>query len=230
MLKSPKQATHCWALALGLAPWSASALPWQPPAKRTADLVEVTGLDPSIKLDIRYASSNNFLGRPVYAQARAYLQREAAIALVQAHKALRLHGFGIQIFDAYRPWSVTVEFWHGASPQARQAGYVAKPAEGSRHNRGCAVDVTLYELSSGKAVQMPSEYDEFSERAHPHYSGSNGESQQARERLIQAMKTVGFEVLYNEWWHFDFRGWRDYALMDVRFEQLALPLIEKSAQ
>jgi zinc D-Ala-D-Ala dipeptidase len=199
---------------------SAGSLPQQARAKRPADLVEIVRIEPSIALDIRYATNNNFLGRPVYTQARAFLQRDAATALQKAHLALRPHGFGIVVFDAYRPWSVTKEFWESVDDQARRAGFVAKPSDGSRHNRGCAVDASLFDLRSGKQVAMPSEYDEFSARAYPDYTGANGESITARNLLIRTMKQAGFAVLYNEWWHFDYRDWQDYALMDVSFESL----------
>jgi zinc D-Ala-D-Ala dipeptidase len=200
---------------------SAHALPAQAKAKRASDLVEILAIEPGIKLDIRYAGSNNFLGRPVYRQARAFLQRDAALALQKAHHSLRAYGFGLVVFDGYRPWSVTKEFWESVDDQARQQGFVAKPSDGSRHNRGCAVDVSLFELSSGRQVRMPSEYDEFSARAYPDFTGANGESIDARNLLIRTMQSVGFDVLYNEWWHFDFRDWKDYALMDVAFEDIA---------
>jgi zinc D-Ala-D-Ala dipeptidase len=199
----------------------AHSLPPQPKSKRAPDLVEITAIDPSIKLDIRYASSNNFLGRPVYAQARAFLQRDAALALQRAHQSLRSFGFGIVVFDGYRPWSVTKEFWESVDDNARQKGFVAKPSDGSRHNRGCAVDVSLYQLGNGKQVTMPSEYDEFSQRAYPDFNHANGESIASRDLLIRTMQAHGFEVLYNEWWHFDFKGWKDYALMDIAFEDIA---------
>jgi zinc D-Ala-D-Ala dipeptidase len=201
---------------------AAGSLPNQPKAKRAADLVEIARIEPSIQLDIRYATNNNFLGRPVYTAGRAFLQRDAALALQTAHLALRPHGFGIVVFDAYRPWSVTKEFWESVDDQARQAGFVAKPSDGSRHNRGCAVDVSLFDLSSGKQVTMPTDYDEFSPRAYPNYRGANGESISARDLLIRTMKQAGFDVLYNEWWHFDYRDWQDYALMDIAFEEIPM--------
>src|SRR5262249_48038473 len=121
---------------------------------RKPDLVELIGLDPTIKLDIRYATSNNFLGRPVYTEARAFLQRPAAEALVRANKALHKKGYGLVIHDGYRPWTVTKIFWDATPADKKQ--FVADPSQGSRHNRGCAVDLSMFELKTGRIVEMPS--------------------------------------------------------------------------
>src|SRR5439155_7900126 len=133
------------------------------------ELVEITTLEPSIKLDIRYASGNNFLGTPLYTSAKAYLQKPAAEALVCAHQSLAKEGFGLLIFDAYRPWYVT-KIFRDATPEKFHL-FVADPQQGSRHNRGCAVDLTLFDLKTGKPVDMVSGYDEFSDRAYPDYMG-----------------------------------------------------------
>jgi len=185
-----------------------------------ADLVEVTRVEPGIHLDIRYASANNFLGRPFYTQARAFLQRPAATALQRVHKALRARGYGLLVTDAYRPWSITKAFWEAATPQQRAEGFVANPANGSRHNRGCAVDVTLYDLKTGKEVAMPSAVDEMNERASPAYAGGDAASRQRRDLLRREMEAAGFTVLENEWWHFDYKNWRQYRLIDKRFEEI----------
>ena len=116
---------------------------------RQTDLVEITGLDPTIRLDIRYATTNNFMHRPVYAEAKAFLQRPAAEALLRAHRSLKSKGYGIVVFDGYRPWSVTKLFWDSASDAERKIEFVANPKKGSRHNRGCAADISLFELSTG---------------------------------------------------------------------------------
>src|SRR5215510_4642309 len=137
------------------------------------DLVELVKLDSTIKLDIRYATSNNFLGRPVYREGRAFLQRPAAEALTRANRRLREKGYGLLVFDGYRPWSVTKIFWD-STPQEKKR-FVADPSQGSRHNRGCAVDLTLYDTRSGREVEMPSGYDEMTERAYPNYSGGTEE-------------------------------------------------------
>src|SRR4249919_1507182 len=145
------------------------APPSTPEATRKADLVELVKLDPTIKLDIRYAGSNNFLGKPVYKEARAFLQRPAADALVAAHRELARDGYGLLIHDGYRPWAITKLFWDMTSGFQRE--FVADPASGSKHNRGCAVDLTLYDLKTGKTIEMPSTYDESTARAYAWYPG-----------------------------------------------------------
>lgn len=194
-----------------------------PPAEtgdfRPADLVDLTTLHPAIHLDIRYAGPDNFLSTPVYTQARAFLQRPAAEALKRAHLRLMDQGYGLLIHDAYRPWSVTWIFWQATPADKRD--YVADPSRGSRHNRGCAVDLTLYELKTGKPVEMPSLYDEMTERAWPDYTGGAPESRRLRELLRDAMEKEGFMVYEYEWWHFDFKDWRRYRVENTPFERIA---------
>lgn len=185
---------------------------------READLVELQGLDSSIRLDIRYAGTRNFLGVALYSQARAFLQRPAALALLRVQKSLAADGYGLLIHDAYRPWYVTKIFWD-ATPVA-QHGFVADPAEGSRHNRGCAVDLTLYRLDTGKPVAMPSLYDEASERAYPSYRGGTADQRRLRDLLRARMEAEGYTVDDMEWWHFDYRDWNQYAIQNRRFEDL----------
>jgi zinc D-Ala-D-Ala dipeptidase len=187
---------------------------------REPDLVEIAKLDPTIRLDIRYATTNNFLHRPVYRQARAFLQRPAAEALVRANQSLRAKGYGLLVFDGYRPWSVTKIFWDSASEAERKIEFVANPKNGSRHNRGCAIDLSLYELSSGSEVKMPSGYDEFTERAFPTYQGGTPEAKAARDLLRGAMETEGFTVYPAEWWHFDYKDWPKYRILNMPFEEL----------
>jgi len=187
---------------------------------RPNELVEIVRLDSSIRLDIRYATSNNFLHRPVYQQARAFLQRPAAEALVKVHRAMNAKGYGLLVFDGYRPWTVTRIFWESASDEERRIEFVANPRKGSRHNRGCAVDLTLFDLKTGTEVVMPSAYDEFSERAYPTYLGGTPEARVLRDLLRSAMEAEGFSVYQAEWWHFDFKDWRQYRIQDVPFELL----------
>jgi D-alanyl-D-alanine dipeptidase len=198
------------------------ALASKPPVEngsfRPADLVEVAVLDPTIKLDIRYASTRNFIGVPLYSQARAFLQRPAAEALLRVQRSLAAEGYGLLIHDAYRPWYVTKLFWDITPEQDHR--FVADPAEGSRHNRGCAVDLTLYELRSGRPVVMPSLYDESTERAYPDYTGGTAEQRRLRDLLRRHMETEGFAVYEFEWWHFDYRDWKSYAIDNVRFEDI----------
>jgi zinc D-Ala-D-Ala dipeptidase len=185
---------------------------------RKADLVELVTLDPSIHLDIRYATRDNFLGTPVYEQARALLQRPAAEALVRVQHALRPKGFGLLIHDAYRPWWVTKVFWEATPPDKHE--FVADPSEGSRHNRGCAVDLTLCRLADGQAVRMPGVYDEMSERSYPDYKGGTAEERRLRDLLRAAMEAEGFTVYSSEWWHFDYRDWREYPILNISFDQI----------
>lgn len=185
---------------------------------RPADLVELTTLDPDIRLDIRYATPHNFLGTPLYSQARAFMQRPAAEALTRVRRSLAAKGYGLLVHDAYRPWYVTKIFWDATPPDKHN--FVADPATGSRHNRGCAVDLTLYDLHTGRAVDMPSLYDEMSERAYPTYAGGSDAARHLRDLLRQQMQAEGFTVYEFEWWHFDFRDWKSYAIQNVRFENI----------
>jgi zinc D-Ala-D-Ala dipeptidase len=185
---------------------------------RKPDLVELIKLDRSIKLDIRYATSNNFLGRPVYQEARAFLQRPAAEALVRANKVLRVNGYGLIIHDGYRPWSVTKIFWDATPADKKE--FVADPAQGSRHNRGCAVDLSLFDLKTGNEVVMPSGYDEMTERSHINYDGGTPEATRLRDMLRVAMESVGFAVYEPEWWHYDYKDWKEYPILNLGFSEI----------
>ena len=185
---------------------------------RRPDLVELTKLDPTIKLDIRYATDQNFLSTAMYSQARAFLQRPAAEALVRANQRLHAEGYGVLIHDAYRPWYVTKMFWD-ATPNDKKI-FVADPAQGSRHNRGCAVDLTLYDLATGKPIDMPGTYDEMSPRSFPDYTGGTSLQRWHRDLLRGAMESDGFAVYDSEWWHFDYQDWREYPILNAPFEML----------
>jgi D-alanyl-D-alanine dipeptidase len=219
-MKSEMRKLLCWAWIPLLLVSCQSHPPRERGEFRTADLVELVRIDPTIRLDIRYATTNNFMHRPVYRQSRAFLQRPAAEALARVNASLKPRGYGLLVFDGYRPWSVTKAFWDAATPQQRKIGFVANPAEGSKHNRGCAVDLTLCELATGAEVAMPSAYDEFSERAFPTYKGGSPEERAKRDLLRSAMEAQGFAVLNEEWWHFDYRDWRQYRILDIPFETI----------
>ena len=199
------------------------ALASVPPAEsgsfRVSDLVEVVTLEAGIQLDIRYASANNFLGAPMYSSARAFLQGPAARALVRAHRALAAYGYGLLIHDAYRPWYVTRMFWDATAGADHE--FVANPSTGSRHNRGAAVDLTMYDRQSGRAVRMTGGYDEFSHRSYAAYPGGTALERWRRDLLRREMEAVGFTVNPAEWWHFDYDGWKEYPLLNVPFEQLS---------
>ncbi len=216
----PMRASTALAAALLIAAGCASAHPPREKGPfRQPDLVELVKVDPAIHLDIRYATSNDFLHRPVYKQARAFLQRPAAEAVARADAKLREQGFGIVVFDGYRPWSVTKLFWD-LTPPAKRA-FVADPSQGSRHNRGCAVDLSLFDLATGQEVPMPSPYDDFTDRAHPDYAGGTPAERAHRDLLRRVMESEGFTVYENEWWHFDYQDWRLYPILDIPFEKLS---------
>lgn len=182
------------------------------------DLVELAKLDNTLKLDIRYATANNFLSTPVYTMAKAFLQRPAAEALVRVHHKLAGQGYGLLVHDGYRPWYVTKIFWEATPPKDRV--FVANPAQGSRHNRGMAVDLTLYERATGKPVAMPGGYDEMSARSYPDYPGGTSQQRWHRELLRHAMEAEGFRVYEAEWWHFDYKDWKKYPIQNIPFERL----------
>jgi CubicO group peptidase (beta-lactamase class C family)/D-alanyl-D-alanine dipeptidase len=201
----------------------AEAIRALPPAEagafRKPDLVDVAALDPTIKLDIRYATTNNFLGTPFYSSARAFLQRPAAEALVRAHRKLAGRGLGFLIHDAYRPWYVTKMFWDATNEADHK--FVADPSKGSKHNRGAAVDLTLYDLRTVRPVPMVGGYDEFSDRSNPDYPGGTSLQRHNRDILRRALEAEGFAVNEAEWWHFDHKDWAEYAIQNVPFERLA---------
>jgi len=200
----------------------AAALAASPPVetgKRPPDLVALTSIDPRIRLDIRYATANNLVGFPLYERADAYMQRPAAEALGRAQKALAALGYGLLIHDAYRPWFVTKMFWDATPPQDHV--FVADPAEGSKHNRGCAVDLTLYDLKTGRPVEMPGRYDEMSTRSYADFVGGTSRQRALRQILRSAMEAQGFTVYPQEWWHFDYKDWPSYGIGTATFTELA---------
>jgi D-alanyl-D-alanine dipeptidase len=183
-----------------------------------SDLVELTKLDPTIKLDIRYATTNNLFGTVFYSQPRAFLQRAPAEALVRVNRKLKSSGYGLLVHDGYRPWYVTKVFWD-ATPQDKKL-FVADPSKGSRHNRGAAVDLTLYDLKTGKPVEMVSTYDETTDRAYPNYPGGTSLQRWHRDLLRHAMEADGFTVYEAEWWHFDYKDWQRYRIGNELFERI----------
>ena len=182
------------------------------------ELVELVRLDPSIRLDIRYATTNNFLGTRFYDEPRAFLQRPAAEAVVRANRALRASGYGLLVHDGYRPWYVTKMFWDAVPADTKWL--VADAAQGSRHNRGAAVDLTLFDLATGRPVEMPSTYDESTGRAYADYPGGTTRQRWHRALLRRVMEAEGFRVNVHEWWHFDHATWRSYAITNVPFDRI----------
>lgn len=192
--------------------------PVESPDLRKPDLVDLATLGANFHFDIRYATSNDFLGTPVYSQARAFLERPAAEALLAAAAEFKSKGWGILVHDAYRPWYITKIFWDATPPSLHT--YVADPAKGSKHNRGCAIDMSLYSLASGKPADMPSGYDELTERAHPNYTGGTPEQRELRDYLRRTMESHGFTVDPGEWWHYDFKEWQSYPIINIPFEKI----------
>ena len=194
----------------------------QPPQEngefRESDLVELGKMNRTIRLEIRYATTNNFLGTVFYSEARAFMQQPAAEAVVRASLKLKALGYGLLIHDAYRPWYVTKVFWD-ATPDDKKV-FVADPAKGSRHNRGCAVDLTLYDLKTKRPIEMVSTYDETTDRAYPDYPGGTSLQRWHRKLLRDAMEAEGFTVYQAEWWHFDHKDWQKYRIGNVTFEQI----------
>jgi CubicO group peptidase (beta-lactamase class C family)/D-alanyl-D-alanine dipeptidase len=201
-----------------------AAMKATPPAEtgdfRKSELVELVKLDPTIKLDIRYASRNNFLDSPFYQQPRAFLQKPAAEALVRAHHKAQEHGVGLLIHDGYRPWFVTYMFREATPLHLRH--FVADPVKGSRHNRGCAVDLSLYDLKTGEPIEMVASYDEFSTRSYPNYPGGTSRQRWYRSLLRDVMEGQGFSVYEFEWWHFDYKDWKQYPIGNQPFEALGM--------
>ena len=181
------------------------------PDKRLVDLATL-----GIPLDIRYATTNNFMKTQLYPVAKAYLRAPAAHALAEANRELATRGLGIKVFDAYRPYRVTVAMWE----PIKNPDYVADPAKGSRHNRGAAVDLTLIDLQTGAELPMPTPYDDFTPRARHDFSGLPPDAVHYRTLLREIMNKHGFDPLPSEWWHYDFRGWERFELMDVPLEAI----------
>ena len=173
---------------------------------------------PTLVLDIKYATLNNFSGIAVYNTAKAFARKPVVLALQKVQQNLAKQGLGLKIFDAYRPYSVTVKFWDITPIDKKD--FVANPAKGSRHNRGCAVDVTLINLKTGEELAMPTPYDSFLNVAYADFTNLPNNILQNRKILQDAMTKNGFTIFKQEWWHFDFEGWQAYDLMDIKFEKL----------
>jgi D-alanyl-D-alanine dipeptidase len=169
--------------------------------------------------DVRYARDDNFLGRAVYPSEKAFLQYPVAEALLRAHRRVEAKGLGILVFDGYRPWSVSKLFYDVATEDQR--AFLANPATGSIHNRGCAVDCSLFRIKDGREIRMTSEFDEMNETAWSAYAGGTDEERKNRDLLIAAMHGEGFRVLKNEWWHFNHPSSVDYPIFDWSFDSIS---------
>jgi zinc D-Ala-D-Ala dipeptidase len=199
---------------VALAPAARAAGPATPEA---AGLVDITKVAPGIRLDIRYATPNNFTHVAVYPAARCFLRAPVAARLAKVQADLEKQGLGLKVYDCYRPFSIQKKFWTLVPDE----DWVAKPVEkdgklvsGSKHNRGAAVDLTLVD-KAGNEVPMPSGFDDFTEKARRDYTGDDPAARTNAKRLEAAMAKEGFEPLPTEWWHFDGPGWKDDDLLDV---------------
>lgn len=180
------------------------------------ELINLEKYIPGIKLDIRYATTNNFTKEKIYNLSRAYARRPVAESLKKAQEAFNKLGFGIKIFDAYRPYAATMKFYE----VYHDTTYVASPYRGSRHNRGCAIDMTIFDLKTGEDLPMPTEYDSFRKEAWPSTPVKDPIIRKNRDLIISVMQKHGFKVNGSEWWHFDFIGWQKFDVMDISFEEL----------
>jgi len=180
-------------------------------------LVDLEKYIPGLGVEIRYATSNNFMKEKLYPEARCLLRKEAAEKLGRVQERLKEQGLSLKIFDGYRPLSVQKRMWEKFPLE----GYIANPAKGSNHNRGAAVDVTLTDME-GNELGMPSPYDEFSERAHADYAGGSEEQRKNRRILREAMESQGFVGISSEWWHFDDAEAKKYPVLDLPFSSVGV--------
>jgi D-alanyl-D-alanine dipeptidase len=181
------------------------------------EFVEISTVNPRILIDMRYATANNFMGRPLYRSAKCYLRKNVAFKLDAIQKKLEAQGLGLKVFDAYRPLSVQKIFWEFL-PDDR---YVADPAVGSKHNRGAAVDVTLVD-HKGCELRMPTPFDDFTTKAHRDCTQLPPVTIENRLLLEKIMLLGGFIPLPTEWWHFDDADWMLYPVEDIPIEQLCV--------
>jgi len=180
-------------------------------------LVEIKKYVPGIVLDIRYATTNNFMHRRMYTEVKAFARLPVAEALKAVEEDLKTKGLGLKIYDAYRPYTVTVKFYE----MAHDTNFVADPHKGSRHNRGCALDLTVINLKTGKELDMPTGYDSFSVKAAANYTNLPKAEIANRELLKNAMEAHGFKIYRTEWWHYDFNGWQNFPLLDIPFSEIS---------
>jgi D-alanyl-D-alanine dipeptidase len=176
-------------------------------------LVDLAERIPSIVLDIRYATPDNMLGEAVYPEARAFLREPVAEALAQVQESLEARGLGLCVYDAYRPYSVTVRMYE----QIQDENFAAPPWRGSRHNRGCSVDVGLVKSSNGERVPLPTDFDELTPATSSRYGDLPAHVMLNRSILLATMHYYGFVNYPGEWWHFDHERWQEFDLLDLPF-------------
>lgn len=184
-------------------------------AEPQTQLVDISNINKNIILDIRYATKDNFLNEAVYQTARCFLVEEAALKIDSIQSELEQQGLGLKIFDGYRPYSVTKKMWK-ILPDDR---YVANPENGSRHNRGAAVDLTLVD-STGAELEMPTAFDDFTEKAAHSFQGLPDHVKENRALLKSMMEAYGFTAIKSEWWHYDLKNYQKYPILDLSFEEI----------
>lgn len=177
-------------------------------------LVELVKLDDSLVIDIKYATTDNFTGKKIYTTPMCLIHKNVAQKLINANNEFKALGYRIKVFDAYRPYSAQQVLWDAAQDKS----YVANPKNGSVHNRGAAIDITLVD-KDGKEIPMPSGYDEFSKRSHLNYNECSQELIGNRELLGKIMVKYGFKRISKEWWHFDDVDAQKYPILDIPFEE-----------
>jgi len=208
-----------WLLVLALFSFAPAVRAAGPSTPEEAGLVDITKVAPGIRLDIRYATPNNFTHVAVYPAARCFLRAPVAKRLAKVQADLEKQGLGLKVYDCYRPFSIQKKFWALVPDEdwvAKPVEKDGKPVTGSKHNRGAAVDLTLVD-KAGNEVPMPSGFDDFTEKARRDYTGGDPAARANAKRLEAAMAKEGFEPLPSEWWHFDGPGWKNDDLLDVPF-------------
>lgn len=191
------------------------------PLHQMVDLAEEL---PGVVFDLKYTTSQNFMRQPLYPDhARPWARRDVAERLARVQRDLQNEGYGLKIFDAYRPWSVTKKMWNSRRKLGISARFLAPPWVGSNHNRGVAVDITMVDLKTGKEVEMPTDFDSFSKRAHSSYPHLPNAIKKNRELLKKVMRRHGFKTIRSEWWHFELANAGAYSVLDLKFRDFEEP-------
>jgi D-alanyl-D-alanine dipeptidase len=184
------------------------------PEKQMVSLLQI----PGIIMDLRYASTNNFMHKKLYPEntKNSFLRKPAYLALEDVARDFARQGLNLVIFDAYRPYAVTIELWIPVKDER----YAANPAKGSGHNRGIAVDLTLADSKTHQLLSMPTDFDNFSDSAHQDFNGTDAKRIANRELLKSTMEKFGFIALPTEWWHFSWPHAEKFEVLDLSFGEL----------
>ncbi len=183
----------------------------------TNKMIDIKKFIPSIRLDLKYATVDNFMHQKLYPPTQTtFLRKPAAENLKKIVNELKKQNLSLKIFDAYRPYSVTEQMWE----KVKDDRYAADPSKGSGHNRGAAVDLTLIDLTTGKELPMGTGFDNFSDTAHPDFTALPAEILRNRNLLKAIMERYGFKQLSTEWWHFYLPNSSSFELLDIPFTDL----------